>query len=64
MHLDDHLTRLDPADHVSRAIVDAMREDEIRHGNSAEAHGARELPAPVRGHAADFKVMTSLTYRV
>lgn len=65
VHLDDHLTRLDPADHVSRAIVDAMREDEIRHGNSAEAHGARELPAPVRGAMRLIsRVMTSLTYRV
>ena len=35
------------ADRDSRAVVTAMREDEIRHGHSALRHGGAELPAPV-----------------
>jgi ubiquinone biosynthesis monooxygenase Coq7 len=64
-HLDGHLTRLDPADCKSRAIVETMRADEIRHGNAAEAQGARELPVPVKGTMRLLsKVMTAVTYRV
>jgi ubiquinone biosynthesis monooxygenase Coq7 len=46
-HLTEHLEALPAADRDSRAVVTAMREDEIRHGNSALRHGGAELPAPV-----------------
>jgi len=64
-HLSGHMDRL-PADDVrSRAIVAAMRDDEIRHGASARDAGAAELPWPVRilmrGAA---RVMTLTAYRL
>jgi ubiquinone biosynthesis monooxygenase Coq7 len=47
-HLDGHLQRLPEEDRKSRAIVEAMREDEARHATSAVGHGAAELPAPAK----------------
>jgi 3-demethoxyubiquinol 3-hydroxylase len=47
-HLDSHLERLPQRDLRSRAILQAMRADEMHHGSSARAAGAAELPAPVR----------------
>jgi ubiquinone biosynthesis monooxygenase Coq7 len=47
-HLDEHLSRLPPEDVRSRAIVAAMRDDEIAHGAAAQSAGASPLPAPVR----------------
>jgi ubiquinone biosynthesis monooxygenase Coq7 len=62
-HLARHLDALPAADHASRAIVDAMREDEIAHGRKAKDAGAAALPAPIavimRGAA---KVMTTTAY--
>ena len=62
-HLARHLDRLPADDHASRAIVDAMRLDEIRHGQKARDAGAAELPSLVgtvmRGAA---KVMTTTAY--
>lgn len=48
-HLDDHLQRLPAADQRSRAVLQAMRADETRHGQAAEARGGVSLPGPVRG---------------
>lgn len=48
-HLDRHLDRLPPGDDRSRAILRAMREDEIAHGADAAAAGATELPPPLPG---------------
>lgn len=47
-HLAGHLDRLPAADTRSRAIVDAMKDDERRHADAALAAGGVELPAPVR----------------
>ena len=47
-HLDSHLASLPAADTRSRAIVEAMRSDEVAHGERAVAAGAAALPAPVR----------------
>lgn len=47
-HLSDHLGRLPETDSRSRKILEAMREDEIHHGQTGKAHGAAELPTPVR----------------
>ena len=64
-HLTGHMDRLPPADIKSRAIVAAMRDDEIRHGRVARDAGANELPWPVRvlmrGAA---RVMTLTAYRL
>lgn len=64
-HLDGHLSSLPVSDAKSRAIVDQMRLDEIGHAEMAFAHGAAELPRPVKvlmKYAA--KIMTSAAYRV
>jgi ubiquinone biosynthesis monooxygenase Coq7 len=47
-HLDGHLDMLPGSDARSRAIVKQMRADEIAHGRSGEALGARELPPAVK----------------
>jgi 3-demethoxyubiquinol 3-hydroxylase len=47
-HLDSHLERLPADDTRSRAIVEAMRSDEVAHGEQARAAGAGSLPVPVR----------------
>jgi ubiquinone biosynthesis monooxygenase Coq7 len=62
-HLEDHLQRLPAADLRSRAIVSQMRDDESRHGSSAEELGAAKLPAPVRAAMRGAaKIMTSTAY--
>ena len=52
-------------DERTRAIVEAMRDDEAKHRMTAVRLGAAELPAPVRA-AMRFasKVMTTVAYRV
>jgi ubiquinone biosynthesis monooxygenase Coq7 len=62
-HLQAHLAALPETDHKSRAIVEQMKQDEARHASTAQAHGAAELPGPVR-HAmrAASKFMTGSTY--
>jgi ubiquinone biosynthesis monooxygenase Coq7 len=47
-HLGSHLSSLPASDTRSRAIVEAMRSDEIAHGERALAAGGAALPAPVR----------------
>jgi ubiquinone biosynthesis monooxygenase Coq7 len=62
-HLDEHLGRLPQADTRSRAILQAMRAEEIAHGASAAAAGGTPLPAPVRTlmrHTA--RIMTGTAY--
>lgn len=64
-HLSSHIDRLPPGDARSRAIVAAMRDDEIRHGMAASDAGARELPLPLRAlMRATAKLMTLTAYRV
>ena len=64
-HLSGHLDRLPVGDERTRAIVEAMRDDEAKHRMTAVRLGAAELPAPVRA-AMRFasKVMTTVAYRV
>ncbi len=47
-HLTGHLDRLPAGDRRSRAILEAMREEERGHGERAISKGGRELPWPVR----------------
>lgn len=64
-HLSGHLERLPVEDRRTRAVVEAMRDDEARHRDSAIALGAADLPAPVKlGMRAMAKVMTTIAYRV
>jgi ubiquinone biosynthesis monooxygenase Coq7 len=64
-HLDSHLSSLPASDTRSRAIIEAMRADEIAHGERALAAGGAALPTPVRTlmrFAAG--IMTSTAYWV
>lgn len=64
-HLDSHLLSLPAADARSRAIVDQMRRDEIRHAETAIHYGAAQLPAPVKkAMKVAAKVMTGTAYRI
>jgi ubiquinone biosynthesis monooxygenase Coq7 len=64
-HLSSHIDRLPAGDSRSRAIVAAMRDDEIRHGMAATVAGAQTLPLPVRAlMRATAKLMTIAAYRV
>ena len=64
-HLTSHMDRLPPGDAKSRAIVEAMRDDEARHAAMALDAGGLPLPYPVRRlmrGAAD--VMRAVAYRI
>jgi len=64
-HLSSHIDRLPACDSRSRAIVAAMRDDEIRHGMAASVAGAHTLPLPVRAlMRATAKLMTLTAYRI
>jgi ubiquinone biosynthesis monooxygenase Coq7 len=64
-HLTGHLERLSPADGRTRAVVEAMRADEVRHRESAIELGAAEMPQPLRlAMRAMAKVMTTVAYRL
>jgi ubiquinone biosynthesis monooxygenase Coq7 len=64
-HLDHHLAELPPEDRASRAVLERMKADEVRHADAARAAGGADLPRPVRGlMAAVSKVMTKTAYRV
>jgi ubiquinone biosynthesis monooxygenase Coq7 len=64
-HLESHLGSLPPEDARSRAIVEQMRDEEAKHGESAVDAGAAELPAPVkRLMRVTAKVMTKTAYWV
>lgn len=63
-HLDGHLDRLPAGDDRSRAILEQMREDEIRHGATGQSLGAAELPTPVKSAMKLVsKLMTRSAYR-
>ena len=47
-HLHSHLDLLPQNDLASRAVVDAMKEDEKQHGDTAHRAGASELPQPIK----------------
>lgn len=64
-HLAGHLTTLPENDRDSRAIVEAMRADEIAHGAKAQSAGAAELAPLVRAAMRTAaRVMTSTAYRI
>ena len=64
-HLESHLAQIPAEDERSRAILEQMRDDELKHAVVAEDAGGAPLPAPLRtlmGLAS--KVMTFSTYRL
>jgi len=64
-HLTTHLDRLPERDTRSRAIVDAMRGDEARHGAMAQEAGGVGLPPPIPTlMRAAANVMKAVAYRV
>lgn len=64
-HLQSHLDRIPEHDGRSRAIVDQMKADEIKHADMALDLGGHALPAPVKGlMKLAGKVMTTVAHRV
>ena len=64
-HLDEHLEQLAPGDEKTRRILEQMKEDEIRHGQTAKAQGGADLPAPVKQlMRLTSKLMTTSVYRL
>lgn len=64
-HLDQHLASLPPEDGRSRAILEVMKEDEVRHADHARAAGARALPLPVKaGMRLASRLMKTVAYRI
>jgi ubiquinone biosynthesis monooxygenase Coq7 len=64
-HLAGHLERLPASDLRSRAIVVAMKDDEVRHGQNAVRLGGAELPPPVRAAMrASAKLMTTTAHYI
>lgn len=64
-HLASHLGRLPADDLRSRAIVDQMKQDEMRHAEQAMRLGGNRLPAPVRGMMRlAARVMTSTAHYI
>lgn len=64
-HLEEHLEKIPPQDHKSRAVLTQMIVDERTHGDAAMAAGGAELPLPVKaGMKLMAGVMKTLTYRI
>lgn len=64
-HLAEHLDTLPAEDRRSRAILEVMKADEIRHAEHAESHGARKLPTPIpQLMALSSRVMKTIAYRL
>ena len=64
-HLDGHLRDLPQEDARSRAIVEQMRLDEIRHAETAIRYGAAELPLAAKvAMKMMAKVMTRVAYHL
>lgn len=64
-HLDRHLADMPANDTRSRAILEQMRSDEIRHAQAAISRGAAKLPKPISAvMRATSKVMTGGAYWV
>ncbi len=63
-HLDEHLEQLPASDCKTRAILEQMKADEIRHGENARSAGGVDLPRPVQAamHAMS-QFMKTLVYR-
>jgi ubiquinone biosynthesis monooxygenase Coq7 len=64
-HLSGHLGKLPIDDRRTRAVVEAMREDEAKHRDMAIGLGAAELPQPVKvAMRLAARIMTAVAYRL
>ena len=64
-HLEDHLGRLPAGDDKSRAILEAVRADELRHGDQARLAGAAVFPSALKTvMRLVSRAMTVTTYRL
>ncbi len=64
-HLEEHLAQVPESDCRTRAILEQMKEDEIRHGQTAKAHGGADLPDPIKAAMKlTSKLMTTSVYRL
>ena len=64
-HLMSHMSRLPDADTASRAVVEQMKDDEIKHMNTALDHGGADLPRPIQmAMQASGKVMTTVAHYI
>ena len=64
-HLEGHLDRLPGDDARSRAVLEQMRDDERRHGETGRALGGAELPLPVKAAMKiASRVMTRTAYYI
>ena len=62
-HLQGHIDRLPASDEKSRAVLEQMRHDEAAHGEMAQAHGAADMPAPLKfTMQIGSQVMKTTTY--
>jgi len=64
-HLEDHLAEIPITDKKTRAILDEMKADEVRHAAVAKAAGGVPLPEPIKlAMRLTSKVMTRSVYWV
>ncbi|MBI5937043.1 MAG: 2-polyprenyl-3-methyl-6-methoxy-1,4-benzoquinone monooxygenase [Betaproteobacteria bacterium] len=64
-HLNGHLETLPAQDAKSRAVVEQMKADEVKHAETAIAHGGAPLPLPVKlAMQATSKILTHTAYRI
>ncbi|MDR9438872.1 MAG: 2-polyprenyl-3-methyl-6-methoxy-1,4-benzoquinone monooxygenase [Halomonas sp.] len=64
-HLEEHLVKLPPGDHRSRAVLRQMAIDEAHHAQLALEAGGARFPAPVKlGMKLMSKVMTTSVYKL
>lgn len=64
-HLASHLDRVPQDDGRTRAVLEQMKADEIKHAQTAVNLGGAELPRPVRAVMRTMgRVMTTVAYRL
>ena len=64
-HLQDHIEQVPKNDIKTLAILNQMKEDEIRHGNEAREAGGVDLPIPIKRIMTQMsKFMKFLVYRI
>ena len=62
-HLEGHLGRLSSEDQRTRAVIEAMKQDEAGHARTARELGAAELPAPLKqAMRLSSRLMTHISY--
>ena len=62
-HLDGHLGQIPQQDAKSRAILEQMKADEIRHAQIAKSAGGADLPSPIRlAMKLTSRIMTRTVY--